>query len=75
VLLILAELCIATNQLDRETVWEEILQARRMPMETDAEMARRDRALDAARIKFSLIQRRRRGRRPAPPLEDDMVDD
>jgi len=75
VLLILAEECIATAQLDREAVWEEILQARKMPMETDAQMALRDRALDTARIKFSLIQRRRRRWQAAASLEDDMVED
>jgi F-type H+-transporting ATPase subunit epsilon len=75
VLLILAEQCIATERLDRETVWEEIAQARRMPLATDAEMARRDRALDVARIKFSLIQRRRRRRQMPAPSEEDMVND
>jgi len=59
VLTILAEGCVPVDQLDPEAVWDEIQQARQMPKETDAELARRDMALRTARLKFKLIQQRR----------------
>jgi formiminotetrahydrofolate cyclodeaminase len=42
-------------------VWEEIEAARRMPGETDEELARREAALHVARTKFRLVQQARGG--------------
>ncbi len=60
---ILAEECIALEQLDPEEAWEGIQEAQAMPVETDEQAAARDRALETARIKFRLAQIQRHGRR------------
>ena len=59
-LTVIAEECVPAEQIDREVAWDEIQQARRMPVETDEEVAARDRALDRARERFRLAQRHRR---------------
>jgi len=58
VLTILAEECCPVKDLDGEEAWREIEQARAMPAETDAQIARRDEVLHVARMKFNLIQER-----------------
>ena len=59
-LTIIAEEGTPVEKLDREAVWEEIQQARKLPMDTDAEIAHRDEVLSTARTKFQLIQKRRK---------------
>ena len=55
-LTILAEQCVAAAELDYEEVWDELDQARGMPLETPEDIERRREALDPARIKFALAQ-------------------
>ena len=57
---LLAEQCLPLDQIDAEEAWAGIQSARKMPTETDAELAHRDRKLSAARAKFRLAQKRRR---------------
>ena len=66
---IMAEVCLPVESIDPEQAWSDIEQARRMPSQTPPECARRDMALEAARMKFALVQkhRRRTGRTPAEP--------
>ena len=57
---VLAEECIPLEDMDAEAIWEELEQARHMPVETDEHWTQRDKAIDVARLKFSLAQRQRR---------------
>lgn len=57
---VLAEECVATDQLDAEQAWDQLEQARRLPAETDQQYALRNQAIDEARTKFSLAQKHRR---------------
>ena len=68
VLTILTEECSAVKDLDGKEAWREIERARAMPARTDAQIARRDEALHAAQVKFSLIQQRDGG----PKSSDDI---
>jgi F-type H+-transporting ATPase subunit epsilon len=72
VLTVLAEECIPIAALDPEAAWNEIQTATDMPQETDAQVARREEALHAARSKFGLIQKHRKQQGGAQPLEEDM---
>lgn len=54
---VLAEECVALEDLDREAAWEQLQAARGLPTDTDEACARRDRAVHAARVKFRLAQR------------------
>jgi len=58
VLTILTEECCLIKDLDGEEAWRDIERARAMPMETDAQIARRDEMLHAAQMKFNLVQLR-----------------
>ena len=58
VLTVLAEECCPVKDLDGEKAWREIERARAMPADTDARVARRDKLLHAAQMKFNLIQTR-----------------
>jgi F-type H+-transporting ATPase subunit epsilon len=55
-LTLLADECTPKDDLDSAAVWDEIQTARRMPAETDEEVAARDRAVEIARAKFRLAQ-------------------
>jgi len=72
---ILAEECISVDQLDPDAIWEEILEASKLPLDTDAQMAHRDEVLHAARTKFKLAQERRRklSLGEDEPAEEDAV--
>jgi len=54
---ILTEECTSPAELDREVVWEEIQQAKKLPIDTDEAVEFREKALSAARSKFKLAQR------------------
>ena len=56
VLSILAEECCPMEQLDPEAAWDEIQRARALPMDSDAQFAYRNEALNNARIKFKMAQ-------------------
>jgi len=58
VLTVLTEECRPIKDLDGEEAWREIERARVMPMETEAQIARRDERLAAAQAKFNLVQLR-----------------
>jgi F-type H+-transporting ATPase subunit epsilon len=60
---VLAEECVAVADIDPEAAWDELTQAQSLPAETDAEYARRERAVAAAREKFRLAQLYRRRRK------------
>lgn len=71
-LVVLAEECQRLADLDREEVWEEIQRARRLPMETDEQVRRREERIAVARTKFALVQRYlRRTQGPAAAGEAD----
>jgi F-type H+-transporting ATPase subunit epsilon len=57
---LLTEEMLPIGQIDAEAAWEELTKARQMPSFTDEELARRDRAVDAARRKFALAQEARK---------------
>ncbi len=58
VLTVLTEDCCLVKDLDGEEAWREIERARALPIDTDAQIARRDELLHAAQTKFNLIQQR-----------------
>ena len=62
VLTVLAEECTPLGQLEAEEVWRQIEQAEAMPVETPEQTARRDEALDVARLRFRLVQQRKEKR-------------
>ncbi|MHC4294658.1 MAG: FoF1 ATP synthase subunit delta/epsilon, partial [Planctomycetota bacterium] len=51
---ILAEECIPIDQMDTEAIWDELQTARKMPAKTDEELAIRQRAVAAAKLKFAI---------------------
>jgi len=63
---IMAEACLPVESIDPERAWSDIEDARGMRSGTPEECARRDRALEKARLKFALVQkhRRRTGKTP-----------
>jgi len=58
VLTVLTEECCSIKDLDGEEAWRDIERARVMPMDTEAQIARRDERLSAAQAKFNLVQLR-----------------
>ncbi len=64
-LVILANECEAANEIDREEAWEAITQARAMSDETEEEFEARNKALDIARKRFAIVQKKGQGRRDA----------
>ena len=58
---VLAEECTPAEDLNPEALWEEIQQARKMPRETQAQIAAREKAVALARAKFNLAQEIRKG--------------
>jgi len=67
---ILAEEAIPIEKIDAEEAWEDIERARKLPMDTEAAIARRERAIMAAQSKFKLAQKRRQGMKmPGASLE------
>ncbi len=62
-LTILAEDAQAVEQIDPEAVWALIQHAQAMPYEDDQQDARRQHALEVARLKFKIAQEYRRAQR------------
>lgn len=60
VVTILAEDCCAVEDLDFDTAWNGLEQARRLPAETEREMESRQQAIETARIRFNMAQAARR---------------
>ena len=58
---VLAEECNPLEQLDAELAWDLLQQAYKLPRQTDEQIAVRDEAIHAARIRFSLAQKARKG--------------
>ncbi len=63
VLTVMAEQCLPLDELNAESIWDEIQQAEDLPFETDAENDRREEALYAARTKFRIVQEYKNKRR------------
>jgi F-type H+-transporting ATPase subunit epsilon len=61
VMTILAEECKPLDQLDAEQAWDQLQEAYQLPRQSDAQFATREEAVHAARIRFSLAQRARKG--------------
>ena len=57
---VLAEECIPMAEVDAEEAWDELEQAKRLPVETDQQLAARDEAVHTARTKFRWAPERRR---------------
>ena len=51
------------SEIDREEAWEAITRARAMSDDTDEAFKLRGEALDVARKRFALVQKKRGGRR------------
>lgn len=64
VLTVLAEHCQLIERIDPDFAWDEIEKARKMPVETDEQVAVRDEALHVARTRFRLIQKGREVEEP-----------
>jgi F-type H+-transporting ATPase subunit epsilon len=59
-LVVLAEESKPVDQLDRDRAWDLLQQTYKMPRETVEQVAMRDEAVYAARVRFSLAQRGRK---------------
>lgn len=55
-LTLLTEECIALEEISPEQAWEELAEARQLPQDTPAQEAYREEAIQAARVKFRLVQ-------------------
>jgi len=62
-LTILADECEAVSDIDREEAWDAIVAARAMSDETEEEFELRNEALDIARKRFALVQKKGQGKR------------
>ena len=62
-LTILADECQAVSEIDREHAWEAITRARAMARETQEEFELRNEALETARKRFSLVQKKGKKKR------------
>ncbi|MDP7288844.1 MAG: ATP synthase F1 subunit epsilon [Phycisphaerae bacterium] len=60
---ILANECEAAGDIDREEAWEAITAARAMADETEEDFERRNEALEIARKRFALVQKKGKGKR------------
>ena len=60
-LTVLAEECSPLEQLDAELAWDLLQQAYKLPRQTNEQIDIRDEAIHAARIRFSLAQKARKG--------------
>ena len=64
-LTILAEHCLPSSELDRQSAWEELRLAREAAAKGRGRIARCDDELEAARRKFTMVQRLLRQKRQA----------
>jgi F-type H+-transporting ATPase subunit epsilon len=62
-LIVLADDCENASEIDREEAWEAITKARAMDDDTDEAYEIRNKALEIARKRFSLVQAKGKGRR------------
>jgi len=64
-LVILADECEPASEIDREKAWEAITQARAMSDDTEEEFEARSEALEIARKRFAIVQKKGQGKRDA----------
>jgi F-type H+-transporting ATPase subunit epsilon len=62
-LIVLADECEVASEIDREEAWEAITKARAMGDDTEDEFELRNKALDVARKRFALVQKKGKGKR------------
>jgi F0F1-type ATP synthase epsilon subunit len=62
-LVVLANECEVASEIDREEAWEAISTARAMADDTDEEFELRNEALDIARKRFALVQKKGKDRK------------
>ena len=62
-LIVLADECESASEIDREEAWEAIAKARAMGDDTEKEYDIRNKALDVARKRFALVQKKGKGKR------------
>ncbi|MFW6062171.1 MAG: ATP synthase F1 subunit epsilon [Planctomycetota bacterium] len=56
-LTLLAEECTPLEEMTPEQAWEDLAEARDLPRETPEQEAYREQAIEAARIKFRIVQK------------------
>ena len=61
VMTLLAEECMPLGELDAERAWDLLQDAYKLPRQTDQQAETRNEAIHAARLRFSLAQRGRKG--------------
>lgn len=65
VLHVLAQEATPLEDLDPEEAWDRLQQAYKLPRVTDEDVALRDEAIQAARVKFNLAQKARKAKQAA----------